>query len=198
MGAYPARPTTAPRNAPEVEAAFERVPAEMVAEIVDGELVVSPRPAARHASAATNLAADLNNPFRRGIGGPGGWVILVEPELNLGPRPDKLVPDLAGWRRARMPELPDVAAFTLAPDWVCEVLSDRTRRHDRVSKMPVYAREGVGHVWLLDPGDEVLEVYRLERERGLWMLVDAVAGSARVRVEPFEAIELDLAALWAR
>src|SRR4051794_26331153 len=119
------RPTTPE----EIEAAFQTAPADCVAEVLDGDLFLSPRPAAPHANAATALAAELRAPFHLGRGGPGGWVILVEPELHLGPATgragtDKVVPDLAGWRRARMPELLSVAAFALAPDWVCEVISD--------------------------------------------------------------------------
>jgi Uma2 family endonuclease len=192
----PADPARRPRTPEEIEAAFQAVPPEMVAEILDGELVVMPRPAARHANAASNLEGELYGPFRRGRGGPGGWLILVEPELHLGPRPDKVVPDLAGWRRARMPELPDVAAFTLAPDWVCEVLSPATEHDDRGRKRRIYARESVGHYWLVDPVERTLEVYRLVE--GHWHEVETFEGDAAVRAEPFDAIALDLAALWAR
>ena len=135
-------------------------------------------------------------PFHRGRGGPGGWVILDldEPELHLGP--DVLVPDLAGWRRERMPTVPDVAAFELAPDWLCEVLSPSTVAVDRVRKMPVYAREGVTHVWLVDPLARTLEVFR--REGPGDARVNAWADEDRVRAEPFDAIELELGILWAR
>jgi Uma2 family endonuclease len=117
---------------------------------------------------------------------------LDEPELHLGG--DVLVPDLAGWRRARMPQFPDAAAFTLAPDWVCEVLSSGTERLDRARKMPAYAREGVLHVWLLSPSARILEVYRLTGDG--WLLLATHAGATCVRAEPFDAVELDLAPLW--
>ncbi|HZH75540.1 MAG TPA: Uma2 family endonuclease, partial [Archangium sp.] len=163
-------------------------------EIVDGELYVSPRPASPHARAATRLGAVLDGPFDQGEGGPGGWIILYEPELHLGG--DALVPDLAGWRRERMPEMPHVAAFTLAPDWVCEVLSPSTAVLDREKKMKAYAREAVRHLWLVDPLRQALEAYRLEDQRwsrqGLWV------GEDSVRVEPFEAIVLKLGLLWMR
>src|SRR5690606_4669509 len=120
----------------------------------DGELSLSPRPSPRHADAASVLGMDLGTPFHRGRGGPGGWWILFEPELHLGP--EILVPDLAGWRRERMPQLPEEAFFTLAPDWLCEVLSPSTTQLDRVRKMPIYARNGVSHVWLLDPSAKTL------------------------------------------
>lgn len=173
---------------------LRRVPPEKVAEIVDGELVVSPRPAARHALASSRLGADLAA-FDRlpgGAGGPGGWWILDEPELHLAG--DVLVPDLAGWRRERMPQVPDVPFFTLVPDCVCEVTSPATRALDRVRKMPIYAREQVGHVWLLDPLDKVLEVFRLEG-RG-WFLLSAHEGATKVRAPPFEAVEIDLERFW--
>ncbi len=170
------------------------VPANLVAELIDGVLHTSPRPASRHARAASRLGVDLGGPFDRGRGGPGGWIILDEPELHLGG--DALVPDLAGWRRTRMPELPDTAAFTLAPDWVCEVLSPSTAALDRAEKLPIYAREGVGFAWLIDPVAKLLEAFRLDG--GRWVVLGTWRDEARVRVEPFEAIEVELAALWER
>lgn len=169
-----------------------QVPEHQVGEIVDGDLHVSPRPASRHALAASTLYAALGPPFHHGRGGPGGWWILFEPELHF--RPDVLVPDLAGWRRDRMPDFPDVAAFTLAPDWVCEVVSVGTERLDRARKMPIYARERIPHLWLVNPLSRTLEVYRLTE--GLWLLVGTHEGATRVRAEPFDAIELDLGPLW--
>jgi Uma2 family endonuclease len=167
-------------------------PEHLVAEVLDGELYTQSRPAGRHAEAATVLGMDLGGPFHRGRGGPGGWILLFEPELHLGP--DILVPDLAGWRRERLPQVPDVAYFELAPDWLCEVLSPATALHDRQRKLPIYVREGVSHVWLLDPLVRVLEVYRLE---GSGYRYGTTHGGAEVaRIEPFEAVELELAALW--
>jgi Uma2 family endonuclease len=191
MAADPAR-----KLEDELMAAFEAVPSEMVAEILEGELHTMPRPAARHARASSELGGELHGPFNRGRGGPGGWVILDEPELRFGQRPDIMVPDLAGWRRERMPEIPDVAAFTLAPDWVCEVLSDRTEKIDRGKKMRIYRRESVGFVWLVNPVLQTVEVYRLENVR--WVLLDTFEENEKVRAEPFDAIELDLSVLWAR
>ncbi|MCI0582613.1 MAG: Uma2 family endonuclease [Chloroflexi bacterium] len=169
-----------------------QVPPHRVAEIVDGDLNVSPRPASRHALASSRLGSDLGGPFDRGRGGPGGWWILDEPELHLGD--DVLVPDLAGWRRERLPVFPDTAAFTLAPDWVCEVVSPSTERLDRAKKMPVYARENVGHLWLVNPLARTLEVYC--RAEGRWLLLATHEGATQVRAEPFDAVELDLAPLW--
>jgi Uma2 family endonuclease len=178
---------------------LEAVPANQVGEIIDGELHVHPRPAPRHAKASSLLGIELGGPFYLGRGGPGGWVILDEPELHFGPEEDEdiLVPDLAGWRIERLPELPDTAYFTVAPDWICEVLSPSTEAIDRVEKMPIYAREGVRHAWLLNPLLETLEVFASSPE-GLWVLRSQHRGAARVRAEPFDAIELDLALLWQR
>jgi Uma2 family endonuclease len=173
---------------------LRRVPPEKVAEIVDGELIVSPRPAARHSLASSRLGNELSA-FDRAPGsggGPGGSYILDEPELHLAE--DVLVPDLAGWRRERMPRVPDAPFFTLAPDWVCEVTSPATRALDRVRKMPIYAREHVGHVWLLDPIDKLLEEFRLEGKG--WLLLSAHEGAMKVRAQPFEALEIDLGRFW--
>lgn len=185
----------AKKRSPATYADLEAVPEHLVAEIIDGELYAMERPAPKHANASSLLGGELHGPFRRGIGGPGGWIILDEPELHLGE--DVVVPDLAGWRRERMPELPEAPYFKLAPDWVCEVLSPSTEEHDRAKKMPVYARGGVRHVWLLDPLIRTLEVFALNPD-GKWVLLDVCSGDARVRAEPFDAIELDLALLWSK
>ena len=168
------------------------LPEHQVGEIVDGELYVSPRPAARHAKVSSILGMDLGSPFQRGRGGPGGWWIVDEPELHFGQ--DVLVPDLAGWRRERMPHIPDVPYFELAPDWVCEVLSPSTAKLDVVLKLPRYARAGVKHAWIVDPMNRLLEVFRQEHEQ--WVLVSTFGGDDKVRAEPFEAVELELADLW--
>jgi Uma2 family endonuclease len=170
-----------------------QVPATMIAEIIDGDLVASPRPAVRHANASSRLGGALDSPFHRGRGGPGGWIILDEPELHLGE--DVVVPDLAGWRREHFSAAAgDAASIEIAPDWVCEVLSPSTAGVDRTKKLPIYAREKVLHAWLVDPIAKTLEVLRLVDER--WTLVGAHEGDAKVRAEPFDAIEIDLAALW--
>jgi Uma2 family endonuclease len=168
-------------------------PPNKVAEVIDGELYLNPRPGGPHTSASSVLGGELMSPFHRGRGGPGGWIILAEPELHLGP--DILVPDLAGWRRERMPKVPNEAHFTLAPDWICEVLSKRTAKLDRMRKLPKYAREQVRHAWLVDPILRTLEVLRLDG--GDWRVIGLYEDEARIRAEPFDAIELELGALWA-
>ena len=164
----------------------------LVAEIVSGELHASPRPAGPHTIAASVLGGRLVPPFHEGRGGPGGWWIADEPELHLGE--DVLVPDVAGWRRSRMPRYPGSAYCTVAPDWVCEVLSPSTSQLDRARKLAIYAREGVGHAWLIDPLARTLEVLRLEN--GRWTILAVHARGDVVRAEPFAEIELELSSLW--
>lgn len=168
-------------------------PAHKVAEIIGGELRLSPRPSGPHTSVTSALGEELGPPFKRGRGGPGGWIILDEPELHLAG--DILVPDLAGWRRSRMPRVENVAFFTLAPDWVCEALSRSTEKTDRAEKLPRYAAAGVGHAWLLNAERRTLEVMRLQD--GNWVTVAVHRGDQSVRAEPFDAIDLDLSILWA-
>jgi Uma2 family endonuclease len=173
---------------------LEAVPPHLVAELVDGELYTSPRPALPHTRAAGKLYARLDGPFDQGIGGPGGWLLLFEPELHLGE--DVLVPDIAGWRRERMPVMPHSAALTLVPDWVCEVLSPSTAMLDREKKTKVYAREGVRHLWLVDPLRQALEVYELDG--GHWKTLGTHTGQAQVHAEPFTPLRLELGLLWQR
>jgi Uma2 family endonuclease len=171
-----------------------QVPDHLVAEIIDGELITSPRPALPHARAASAMLQDLA-PFDRRPGhpsGPGGWWILTEPELHF--KDDVLVPELAGWRHERMPAIPAAPYAELAPDWVCEVVSPRTGRIDRSRKMGIYGRESVRHLWLVDPLARTLEVYRLDAAR--WVVVSTHGGDDVVRAEPFDAIELAIDRWW--
>ncbi len=170
------------------------LPEHLVGEILHGALHTHPRPAPKHALAYSALGYLIGGPFHGGLGGPGGWWILDEPELHLGA--DVLVPDLAGWRRERMPALPDTAWFELAPDWVCEILSPATAGTDRAIKMPLYAREGIRHLWLVDPRARTLEVYRLQDDRH-WLLLDTLQGDSLVCQPPFDAVHFPLDALWA-
>jgi Uma2 family endonuclease len=183
---------TLPARRPATYADIAALPEHVVGEILNGELVVSPRPAPRHADVSSNLGGTLIPPFRFGDGGPGGWRILDEPELHLGE--DVLVPDLAGWRLERMPVLPEEAYFTLAPDWVCEVLSPSTSRVDRTRKLPICARSAIPRLWLVDPGAQTLEVYGLDA--GRWVLLSTHGGDETVRAVPFDAVAIDLKRLW--
>jgi Uma2 family endonuclease len=170
-------------------------PPNKVAEIIHGELILSPRPAGPHTAAATALGEELGPPFKRGRGGPGGWIILDEPEVHL--EANVLVPDLGGWRRETMPVVANQAYFTIRPDWVCEVLSPSTERFDRGDKIALYAAAGVSHAWLVNPLQRTLEVLRLEaRTPNQWLTLGVFRDEAKVRAEPFEVFELDLAILW--
>ena len=166
-------------------------PPHVVAEIVDGALHTHPRPAMPHARASSALGASIGGPFDYDSEGPGGWWIVNEPEIHVGA--DILVPDLAGWRRARMPDYPETAFVTLAPDWVCEVLSPSTRRFDLLGKRPIYAREGVTHLWLVDPADRTLEAFELRDAH--WLLIATAKDDDAVRISPFEAAEFSLGTL---
>lgn len=169
----------------------------VVGEIIAGELVVSPRPSAPHAYAASNLGATVNTRFHQGLDGPGGWWIIDEPELSLDVDPDydPVVPDMAGWRQETMPNYPlSAAQFHTVPDWICEVLSPSTRRHDRLRKLPFYHRAGVGHAWLVDPMAQSIEVYRGTPDG--WLLVTIHQGGGEIRAEPFDAVAIDLDRIW--
>jgi len=169
------------------------VPSDLVAEIIAGQLITSPRPGPRHARASSILGNEITSPFDRGKGGPGGWWILDEPELHR--EGDVLVPDLAGWRKDQTPSLPTSKNyFDIAPQWICEVLSSSTAGLDRVKKLPIYLREKVDHVWLIDPVLKTLEIF--QRGESNWTLLNSYEGSALIRGVPFDAVEIDLGALW--
>jgi Uma2 family endonuclease len=171
---------------------LDLVPEHLKGELVGGEIIAAPRPGGPHQYAAAELSAELFQAFRRGRGGPGGWIILPEPYVRFGT--DIRSPDLVGWRADRY-STPRRGPFEIIPDWVCEALSPRTAKMDRTEKMPLYAAHGVKHMWLVDPEEHILEVYRLQGEK--WLLLGAHGGDDKVRAEPFDAIELELSLLWA-
>ena len=194
-GGNPMPQSTAHKHESPPRATYQDVldaPAYRVAEIIGGTLHTHPRPAMRHALASSSLGDELVGPFGKGRGGPGGWWIIDEPELHLGD--EIVVPDLAGWCRERMPEYPDTAWMTLAPDWVCEVLSASTRKVDLHEKRPIYAREGVSYLWLVDPADRTLEAFELHD--GRWLLIGSAKDDEPVSIPPFDAITFGLADLW--
>jgi len=169
------------------------IPENLTGEIIDGELIVTPRPSRKHSLTATVLGSRLTPPYYFGEGGgPGGWIILDEPEIGFGE--NILVPDLAGWKRERFPMEEPHNWISVAPDWVCEILSPSTAQTDRTEKMPIYSRHHVSYAWLIDPILKTLEVYRFEP--GIWIGIGAYAKSAKVRAEPFPELELDLGLLW--
>jgi Uma2 family endonuclease len=185
-----ARP--APR--PSLYDQLEALPEEIVGEILDGQLYTHPRPAARHIRAATRLDRLLGRHFDDDEEGHSGWWIFPEPELHFVHNAEVDVPDLAGWRRERMPTWPEDHRFTVVPDWVCEVLSPSTASIDREIKMPIYARFQVAYAWLIDPRARTLEAYALQADA--WREIGRFAGATQVSVAPFEATAIDLAALW--
>lgn len=169
------------------------IPENMTGEIIGGELVVTPRPSRKHTYATSRLDKEIGYPYDLGRGGgPGGWVLLVEPEIGLGEH--IMVPDLAGWREERYPDEEPHNWISAAPDWVCEVLSPSTRKVDRIRKMPIYARFSVPYLWLLDPLDQTLEVFRLKE--GEWVVTGFHEGDDKVRAMPFMEIEIHLSDLW--
>ncbi len=168
------------------------VPSHLVAEIIFGKLETHPRPAPRHAVASNALGHELTGPFQKGRGGPGGFIFMVEPELHLGPH--VVVPDLAAWRRERMPSMPAKAYIETPPDWVCEVISPSTEANDRGPKRRIYATCGVGHLWHLDPVAKLLEVFELKDEH--WVLFEVFQDNEQVAAPPFSAVPFSLADLW--
>ena len=168
-------------------------PPHLVAELIGGELVTHPRPVPRHSNASTILATLINGPFQLGNSGPGGWWILSEPEIHMDG--DVTVPDIAGWRRDRLPKLPKTAFFELPPDWLCELLSPATRRYDRGEKRDIYARHGVRHLWFVEPDDKLLEAYELSGDH--WTLLRTFKDNDQVAAPPFEAAPFALGLLWA-
>ena len=168
------------------------LPDNMVGEIIDGELIATPRPSRKHAKAAFSLSSELGPPYDLGRGGPGGWVFLMEPEIKFAE--NILVPDLAGWKKGRFPVSEEHNWISVPPDWVCEILSAGTLRLDKMKKMPLYARHGVPHLWLIDPAVKTLDVFRLESEK--WVVAGFFTEKDVVRAEPFQEIEIELGHFW--
>ncbi len=182
-----------PAKKPATNDDLYNIPENMIGEIINGELIVTPRPSRRHTLAASRLGSELIPPYDFGRGGgPGGWIIIIEPEIRLGD--DTMVPDLAGWKRERFPIEEDHNWISVAPDWVCEILSPNTLRTDKIIKMPIYAHHGVGHIWLIDPVATTMDAFRLESDR--WSLLASFSENDKVRVEPFQEIEINLGDMW--
>jgi Uma2 family endonuclease len=167
-----------------------------IGEIIMGELHVNPRPGPAHANSASELLNQIRDPYQKGKGGPGGWVILFEPELHL--ENDIFVPDIAGWVRERMPEMPQESFFNVTPDWICEVLSPSSAFVDRTKKMPLYDSLGVKYFWLVDPILKTVEVYKNESLQGVsrWFLLNTFSENSKVKAVPFDGIDIDLSYLW--
>ncbi|MBK8997281.1 MAG: Uma2 family endonuclease [Myxococcales bacterium] len=182
----------AARKVPTI-ADLEALPPGIKGEIIEGVLYTMTRPRARHQLVATNVSARISDPFGGGRGGPGGWWILAEPGIELSNTPE-IAPDLGGWRRDRMPELPEDGPITVVPDWICEILSPNTRRHDLLVKKPYYARVGVAFLWLIDREARTLTSYRLEGSQ--WLELGTWGDETEARVAPFDAVPLDVGGFW--
>jgi len=171
------------------------LPEHVTGEILNGELYAMPRPSGRHGLAESALGFNVSGPFHFGRGGPGGWWIITEPEVHFIRDIEVAVPDLAGWRRERLPNIPEGHRFEIVPDWVCEILSPSTAKKDRIVKLPIYARYGVPHVWIVDPLAQTLEAFELQE--GQWLLIATLKDDDLVAVPPFDAVAFSLADLWA-
>jgi Uma2 family endonuclease len=174
--------------------ALEALPEGLTGEILDGQLHTQPQPTARHQAAASKLGGKLIDPYSEGKGGPGGWWIIDEPEIHFVRDKVVVVPDLAAWRRERMPDLPVDQRFEVVPDWVCEILSPSTRSKDREIKMPLYARHGVGNAWLIDPDAETLEAYELRGAE--WTQLGVYGVDDTPAAAPFEVAAFRVGDLW--
>jgi len=183
-----------PAIQPTLYESLEALPERLTGEILNGQLYTQPRPSGAHIAAGSALGSKLHNPFQVGDGGPGGWWIFDEPEVHLIRDVEVVVPDLAGWRRKRMPYPPEDQRFEVAPDWVCEILSPSTASMDRKVKMPLYAHYGVQYAWLIDPVERRLEAYRLDVDA--WIEIDRFAAADRVAAPPFETVIIELESLW--
>lgn len=170
------------------------VPENMIGEIINGELIATPRPSPRHSQFISTLGEEIGPPYRRGRGGPGGWVFLIEVEIKLGGQ--LVVPDMAGWKRERFPQGLETNWIAVTPDWVCEVISPSTAIRDRTVKKAIYEEHGVGYLWLVDPLNMTLEIFRLEARR--WAPAGVFGGARKARLEPFQEIEIDLDELWLK
>ena len=183
---------TAPAKIPATYADLEAVPPHLVAEILFGTLVTHPRPVRRHGGATSALGMAVGSPHQLGVGGPGGWIFVDEPELHLGPH--VVVPNIAGWRRERMTEPADKAFFEIAPDWVCEALSPSTEKNDKGAKRTIYALSGVDFLWQLDPRSKSLETFK--RSDKSWLVTGVFFDDDEVKAPPFDAVAFSLGLLW--
>jgi Uma2 family endonuclease len=177
---------------------LEALPEGSRTQLINDRLVALPRPTGAHIKATNELFYELNGPFsRKKDGGPGGWIFVIEPQLYLvgqSGRQHSLIPDIAGWRRERMPEVPKTHRFEETPDWICEVISESSRVSDRQEKPPIYLSCGVGFYWLIDPETRELEVW--ESANSAWKVFGVFSHEDKVKAAPFEAVELDLSVLW--
>jgi Uma2 family endonuclease len=186
--------TTKPSMKPPTLEDLDALPPGIVGEIIEGVLYTMTKPRMRHQRTGLGIGRELSGPFDLGRGGPGGWWIVTEPGIELPNETKELSPDVAGWRRERMPEMPVDEPIRVVPDWVCEILSKNTRRHDLLIKMPYYARVGVAYAWVVDLEARVLIAHRLES--GAWRTIGTYSDETEARIEPFDVVPLNVADWW--
>ena len=172
---------------------LDALPPGVVGEIIEGVLYTMTKPRARHQRTGLEIGSGLLGPFDHGRGGPGGWWIITEPGIEL-PNTPEISPDVAGWRRERMPEMPIDEPIRVVPDWVCEILSPTTRRHDLLRKLPYYARVAVPFLWLVDIEARVLTAHRLDGSD--WRIIGTYSDETEVRIPPFDAVPLNVTDWW--
>jgi Uma2 family endonuclease len=183
-----------PAARPPTLADLDALPPSIVGEIIEGVLYTMTKPRMRHQLTGLEIGSALLGPFGKGRGGPGGWWIVTEPGIELPDDTNEISPDVAGWRRERMPELPIDEPIRVVPDWVCEILSPTTRRHGLVKKLPYYAKVGVSYLWLADLDARVVTAHRLES--GRWLALGVFSDETEARIEPFDVVPLDVASWW--
>jgi Uma2 family endonuclease len=164
---------------------LDALPPGIVGEIIEGVLYTMTKPRMRHQRTATGIGGDLRGPFDLGRGGPGGWWIVAEPGIEL-PNTPEISPEVAGWRREHMPEMPVDEPIRVVPDWVCEILSPTPRRHDLLIKLPYYAKVGVAYHWLVDLEAHAVTAQRLES--GRWVTIGVYGDDTEARIEPFDVV----------
>jgi Uma2 family endonuclease len=184
---------TQPLQRPATYADLEALPEHIKGEIIDGVLYTQPRPRMRHSRAGLALGRAISGPYDFDADGPGGWWILIEPGIEL-PNAPEIAPDIAGWRRARLPPPDPDDPIRVAPDWVCEVLSRSNRAYDRKIKFPFYAKVGVSHLWVVDTAAHTVEIKKLID--GRWTEIAVFADDDVLCAEPFEAVQIPLAPIW--
>jgi Uma2 family endonuclease len=178
---------------PPTLADIDALPPHMKGEIIDGVLYAMTRPRGFHQSVLGQVYVDVSGVYHRGRGGPGGWWILPEPGIEL-PNSPEVAPDIAGWKRERLAAPPKSETIRVVPDWVCEVLSDSTRRYDLRTKKPFYAKVGVAHLWVVDAAAQLVTAYRLLD--GGWFELGVWSDEEEARIPPFDGAAIRVAAWW--
>jgi Uma2 family endonuclease len=186
--------TTKPSMKPATLEDLDALPPGIVGEIIEGVLYTMTKPRMRHQRTTRMIGGRVGDPFDNGLGGPGGWWIVTEPGIELPNNTKEISPDVAGWRRERMPEMPVDEAIRVVPDWVCEILSKHTRRHDQLVKLPYYARIGVAYAWIVDLEARVLTAHRLESTA--WRIIGTYSDETEARIEPFDVVPLNVIDWW--